>query len=661
MFESWFTQKCTAFVSSSGTPLAGDELSAAENAVKKAEMADLKIWTDNDGIYYVKKRSLFASAEILRDASGNPVQICNHKVNTSARFCSKCGSPAPGGWWKCSGCGEMIGNDSTSCPHCGKTQSISARQHLSDGMWVKNEEILAEFIDLEDVTVKMDNGLNVQPHQCCLFFAGGKMVERLESGVYTDGDLKEKSAPYGGKRNIVMIDKGEFPVSICVEKLYSQDNIAADLHITLTLRLGELNVNLFLQNFMGNGLTLGRGKFSNVVVYDEIARNILQFTDLLAREYCSGRTVKDFFCNSTTRKELENYLEKELFDHLKSAGMSLVRLGEVEFESEVFEELRKRTGDLEAKRRELEFMESVRELENETRRREITSESEMEDFLRESAKDKKIKEQLFEEEMAHLQRSWQLKQEIAELEHKYDIEDAVFQRENQSKLLALQEKFKEQQLLHEQKIQNRIQEQEGLLLDARFEVQLAEIRQELESKNQHHKQTIEKSEVVHNVEIDNIKLSAQLNNNEATAESNCKIQRQQSFTNDEIRMNHARTEIEIQTESGRAELDLTERKNKIEMDRLEKLIELKARKHAAAQQNNIELLKAAQGADLATLLMVTDDPAKRAELLKLHQQSNFGEMSVEKILAAGVLQGNRDAVAALEVLSKNKKHSENEQ
>ena len=97
------------------------------------------------------------------------------------------------------------------------------------------------------------------------------------------------------------------------------------------------------------------------------------------------------------------------------------------------------------------------------------------------------------------------------------------------------------------------------------------------------------------------------------------------------------------------------------MDRLEKLIELKARKHAAAQQNNIELLKAAQGADLATLLMVTDDPAKRAELLKLHQQSNFGEMSVEKILAAGVLQGNRDAVAALEVLSKNKKHSENEQ
>ncbi|MBQ9753262.1 MAG: hypothetical protein IJV93_00760 [Lentisphaeria bacterium] len=719
MFESWFTQKCTAFVNSSGTALAGDELSAAENAVKNAELEDLKIWTDNDGVYYTRKRSLFASAETLRDANGNPVRICNHKVNNNAHFCSKCGTPAPGGWWKCSGCGQMIGNDSSTCPHCGKAHVISARQHLSDGYWQKNEDILAEFIDLEDVTLKMDNGLNVQPHQCCVFFAGGKMVEILAPGAYSDEQLKEMAAPYGGNRSIVMIDKAEFPVRMCVEKLHSKENIETDLHISLTLRLDELNINLFLQNFMGNGLTLGRGKFSNVVVYDEIARTMLQFTDLLAREYCASRTIKEFFCDSSVRKELEDYLAKELFDHLKSAGMSLVRLGEIEFESEVFDELRKRSGELEIKRKELEFMEKVRELENaeqrkeqefsekvrelenavkrkdlenaaygkeledEARRQEINRENTMADFLRETAKDKKIKEQLFEEEMAHLQKSWRLKQEISDLEYKFDIEDAALQRSNQSRLQQLRMEWERQKYLHDQKLQQRKMEQEWRLDEVNFDDQLTGIVQALELKKQAHafqlkenetahSQKIEKQTADHQIGISEKKLDSQLHSNEAVAENRSKIRKIERFTDDEIRHHAAETDIDIHKKSGlteleleserrKLELDVKAREAQIELDRLERLVKLKGLKRAAAQQSTIELLQAAQGADIASLLMVTDDPAKRAQLLKLYEQNKWEGMSVEQILATGVLQGNRDAVSVLETLSKNKKNENSDQ
>ena len=88
---------------------------------------------------------------------------------------------------------------------------------------------------------------------------------------------------------------------------------------------------------------------------------------------------------------------------------------------------------------------------------------------------------------------------------------------------------------------------------------------------------------------------------------------------------------------------------------------MKGLKRAAAQQSTIELLQAAQGADIASLLMVTDDPAKRAQLLKLYEQNKWEGMSVEQILATGVLQGNRDAVSVLETLSKNKKNENSDQ
>ena len=701
MFESWFTNKCTAFINASGRMLEGEELEAAKKAVKSAELANLKIWTDKDGAFYVKKRSLFASAERLCDSSGNPVTVCNHKVNIQARFCSKCGAPAPGGWWKCSGCGEYIGNDSKTCPHCGKTQSVTVRHNFSNGNWIKNEDVIAEYIDLEDVASKMENGLSVHTNQLCLFLSGGRVVEVLEPGSYSDEQLKIMAEPFGGNRGVVMLDKAEFPVRMCVEKLYSKENIEADLHISLTLRIDSLNFNDFLQNYMGKGLTLNKGSFSSVVTYDEVARNLLQFADMLAREYCVTRTVKEFFCDADVRKELEKHIAEELFDHLKSAGMTLVRLGEVEFESEVFEKLRESAGDLERYRRELEFMNQVRDLENDKQKQETLTENEMADFFREVAKEKSIKEQLYEEEMEQLQRTRQLHKEIRDLELKCDIQDEKLKRANQSRLLQLRQDLEIQKAAHDQRLQLRQMEQEKILLELDFDNRLADARHTLATKVQHnnfdladsqlaHDQKVEKLTTEHSINISRSKLDSKLSDQQLIAEAEVKlkitqndaantirknttltdlelrersarteigIRKEEAFTNAEINQKNGMVDLEIQKEKLQMELEAKERANDIDLDRLDRLVAIKNAKHDAKQQRNIALLKAADGADITALLMATDDPVLRKQLLELHLQQQKQEMSPEKILALAAAEGNRDVLDALIALSSKNKGS----
>ena len=683
MFENWFTNKCTAFVNNSGRMLDGAEKEAAESAVKNAEAENMKVWTDKDGAIYVKKRSLFASAEQLRDVNGNLVRICNHRVNTQARFCSKCGAPAPGGWWKCSGCGEYIGNDSTSCPHCGKVQSLEVRQNFSNGMWLKDEDVIAEFIDLEDVALKLKNGLSVLVNQCCVFLAGGKIVEVLEAGSYSDEQLKAMAAPYGGNRGVIMIDRAEFPVSVNVEKIRSKEDMLSDLHITLTLRLDSLNVNQFLQNFISGGLTLAKGSFSSVVTYDEIARNVQQFSDALAREFCVSKEIKELFCNAETRKGIEEYIETELFSHLKSAGMTLVRLGEVEFESEVFERLRETSGDIEVKRRELEFMTRINELTYDTRKQELLSESQMEDLVREFAKDKKIKEELLAEEMEQLQKNRALKKAILEVEQKCDIEDALLKRESQSRLHKLKIELEEQQALHSKQLELRRMEQETTVAGIRFDDQLADLRKEIELKDLDHNievqnkqidqmQKIEQQETEHAIKLQRMKLAAELEMKKSAADMRRELEREKVFSDNELRKHSAYTDLDIKLKedevlfsSKKAALLLNaeekERENKIELDRLEKLMALRNMKNNNNHQRNIELLQAADGADTAALLRATDDPVLRKQLLELHAMRQQESMTPEKILANAAAQGNRDAAEALLALLGREKKNGNGQ
>lgn len=548
MMESWFTTKCMALVGKNGRALSGEALEAAEAALTAAKQAGKKLWTDKNGYFYFKEPRLFASSQSLLDAAGNPVRICGRLVNNKANFCSKCGSPAPGGWWRCGGCGHHIGNESQTCPHCGRSHDTSKRLDLVDGRWNKAEEIFAERFEMTDVAQLLEKGLNVEESQCAVLLEGGAVKDVLTAGFYQAADIS--STENTANRSIVMVENAEYSLSICVEALRTKDDIKADLHTSIILRFDKDHAKEFMQNLMGSSLLLHNDTITAALGYDEIAHTLLQGVDRSVREFCNNETVSDLFRSAELRLRLEDYISSNLARNLASIGMIFVRLKEVEFESEIFEKLREMSGQVEAKRREIEFMQRADELANDATRREAMSEYEMEDYMNQLAHEKGIKDDLRKQEVERLRRDWQKQQEKDELSHQHDLAD----------------------LHQERDLRRRIEEQKNSVEYLQVETQIQALKLEIEKK-----------------------------------------------------------------------------KTQAEQEATEGWLKIKQQKQAFNQNQKIEMMKAASGADLKALLMAEDDPDKREQLLRMYEMDMQSRMTPELLLAAAAARGN---AAAAEALSK---------
>ena len=253
MIDNWFTNKCMTLIGINGRALAGEALENAERALNEAKAANHKIWTDRSGNFYHKERKLFASVQPLVDCNGNQVRICGRMVKVKAKFCSKCGGTAPGSWWRCGGCGKMIGSESQSCPHCGRAQNPMMRLDITDGSWRKDEEVFAERFELQDVAPLMQNGLNIQESQCAILLEGGSVSDVLDAGFYQLPDVLNNA---NGDKSLVMVDSSEFVLPVYVEKIRTSDDIEADLHAVVVLRFTPAYAREFMRNLMGSSLYL---------------------------------------------------------------------------------------------------------------------------------------------------------------------------------------------------------------------------------------------------------------------------------------------------------------------------------------------------------------------------------------------------------------------
>ena len=568
MIESWFTTKCMALVGKNGRALSGDALEAAEAALTAAKQAGKKLWTDKNGFFYFKEPRLFASSQSLLDAAGNPVRICGRQVNNKANFCSKCGSPAPGGWWRCGSCGHHIGNESQTCPYCGRSHDTGKRLDLVDGRWNKAEEIFAERFEMTDVALLLEKGLNIEENQCAVLLEGGAVKDVLESGFYQAADI---SAPENtGNRSIVMVDNAEYSLSICVEALRTKDDIKADLHTSIILRFDKDHAREFMQNLMGSSLLLHNDTITSALAYDEIAHTLLQGLDRSVREFCNNETVSDLFRSADLRIRLEDYISSNLARNLASIGMTFVRLKEVEFESEVFEKLREMSGQVEAQRREIEFMQRADELANDATRREAMSEFEMEDYINQLAHEKGIKDDLRKQEIERLRRDWQKQQEKDALIHENDLADLNQERNLDRKRSETAFKEEMADLQHRKELERRIEDQKNSVEYLQLETQIQSLKLEMEKK-----------------------------------------------------------------------------KTQAEQEATEGWLKIKQQKQVFNQNQKIEMMKAASGADLKAMLMAEDDPDKREQLLKMYEMEMQSRMTPELLLAAAAARGNAAAADAL--------------
>lgn len=479
MSNNWFTDVCTTLVGADGRALTGAARDAAERALQAAKIANHKIWTDRSGNYYHRERRLFASSKRLVDELGNPVRICGKRVKKAAKFCSSCGSSSPGSWWQCGNCGKMIGSESKTCPHCGKSQNPQMRQSLADGVWRKDEDIFAERFDLQDVALK--NGLNVQESQKAILLEGGQAQAVLDAGFYAPARLGKEEDPTSMK-SVVMVDNSEFSLPVCVTGIRTADDIVADLRVVVVLRFDASNVHEFMRNIMGSSLYLKGEILTASLGYDEIAHCILADVDSASREYVNKQSVSDLFKRADVRLELEDYIAARLERNLGSIGMMMVRLKEVEFESEVFDRLRELSGQVEIKRREIEFMQRADELANDATRREAMSEFEMEDYMAQLAHEKGIKGELRDQEVERMRTEWKRTKEFEQLTHEHDLNDLHQERDFDRKRKALEFEQEKQRANHKMELEKRIAEQAANLDYMNIENQIQDIKIEIEKK-----------------------------------------------------------------------------------------------------------------------------------------------------------------------------------
>lgn len=475
MFEKCFYKTCTALVGTNGRALSGEMLEVAEAALTEARRTGCKIWSDRNGYVYTRSRGLFAPAVQLTDANGNPVRVCGRQVPNKAKFCSKCGAPAPGGWWRCGGCGKHIGNESKTCPHCGREQNIQLRGDLADGIWKKPEDIFAERFEFPDVAPLLGKGLNVQESQCAILLEGGAVTETLGPGFYKMPDIETSSDEGTGHRSLVLVDSSEFVLPVCVGKVRTSDDIAADLHLVIALRFSLENAKDFMCNLMGSSLLLHADTITASLGYDEIAHAILQTVDSATQDFCNTVTVSELFKDADIRLRLENHIGQVLIRSLGASGLKFVRLKEAEFESEVFEKLREMSGQVEAKRREIEFMMRADELANDATRREALNEFEMEEYVNQLAHEKNIKDELRKEELEHLRAKWALKKQIESQStlNEAERDEQLRQAENDEEIRSMR---------HKEELARRIAAQKNSVEYMRLEAQIQEIKLEIEKK-----------------------------------------------------------------------------------------------------------------------------------------------------------------------------------
>ena len=250
----------------------------------------------------------------------------------------------------------------------------------------------------------------------------------------------------------------------------------------IILRFDKDHAREFMQNLMGSSLLLHNDSITAALAYDEIAHTLLQGLDSSVRDFCNHETLADLFRSADLRIRLEDHISGCLARNLAAIGMTFVRLKEVEFESEVFEKLREMSGQVEAKRREIEFMQRADELANDATRREAMSEYEMEDYMNQLAHEKGIKDELRQQEIERLRRDWQKQQDKDALSHQNDLAD--LNRSRAQDRARSDQAFQEEMTdLHRRKeLERRIEEQKNSVEYAQLDNQIQSLKLEMEKK-----------------------------------------------------------------------------------------------------------------------------------------------------------------------------------
>jgi hypothetical protein len=331
------------------------------------------------------------TGEALQVALQNPkAPRCRNSVKKKARFCNKCGSPAPGGWIKCPNpkCKKWVGNDSQFCPHCREALNPGDRQEMEGGRWVREAGQLARRFEVSNIVEDIKRkGLVIDAGTRALLLDGGEVKAVLEAGTHTLESLGQRINHFGNPppRTVVLVEAAEHEVDLRLEGLQDAAFQPVDLQVVLRWRVGhrEGQFKNFFTQVLGGESRVGVGQFA-----DRLKAELSQVCKMAVRNLDGEAMMSD----PEGREKLLQELKGQMAKSAELMGIELTQVPVLELRSEALEALQARQGTLGRGKRELDLEKSEVELAAERERMQVKQGFESQELHKGAAHEGRIRD-----------------------------------------------------------------------------------------------------------------------------------------------------------------------------------------------------------------------------------------------------------------------------
>ncbi len=363
------------------------------------------------------------TGEALEQARGQrKAPHCGNRVSKAARFCNVCGSPAPGGWWRCPQCGKWIGNEAQFCSHCDARLYPEQRAGMAGGVWSRSPGTCAERFEVGDIKRLLKNGIQVQEGTAAIVLNEGAVKDVLKPGPYNPDSLARKINHWGSPppRSVILVDNGDFVLPLRIEGLRSAEQFPIEFYGEAILQFAPKGAEEFVGNLFKDARHLAYADIA-----DMLAGGIRHAIDA----HTATVPVEELVRDPGRRQDVEDALRAYLGGQLKRLGLELVAVSAADFSGEEYEELAEKAGEVEQTRRRMEFDQQVGELAAKDAMHKYKTETDLKQYVTQLAHEAQVSDHHREVEIERLTRLWRHEKEVDEQLHTRKIEHERQQHE----------------------------------------------------------------------------------------------------------------------------------------------------------------------------------------------------------------------------------------
>jgi len=350
---------------------------------------------------------------------------CGNRVSKRARFCNACGKPAPGGWWKCPGCGKWIANDAHYCSHCNTPLYPEDRVNIAGGVWQKQPVYYAQRFEAGDIKRELIQNLQVQEGTAAILMDAGEVNAVLEAGSHDLDSLMRRINWFGNPppRSVVLIDVGEVVVPLHIEGLRTAEHFPLEFYGEVILKFNGSKeaARAFVANIL---------KGERDCTFDVIAKRLEPVLRGPVDEVCTVSTLDDLVRDPERRIRLQERMNARIKDDLAACGVDVVRVSSAEFTGDEYEAYAEKLGEVDEERRKVEYRAALRRLGDREAMEQYKDADALRNYKETIDHEFRVSHETREREFVLLKREWEHDDivyrrllDVEELTHKHDLED----------------------------------------------------------------------------------------------------------------------------------------------------------------------------------------------------------------------------------------------